>query len=324
MPKVSVIIPNYNYARYLPERIDSILNQTFQDFELIILDDCSTDGSREVIERYRNHPLVSAIVYNEANSGNPFHQWEKGIAIAKGEYIWIAEADDVAEPNFLQEMVGALMKNPSAAVCVCGTKLIDQDGKPINDTFNRWERCDDFNRGMAIRFNGLEYLIHNLYWINTIHNASAAIFKKSAYNTEDFALVTTMRNAGDWLFWSIMATKGDVVEYRRKLSMFRRHSSATTIQGQANINLYKEDIRVIAAIESLTPIGRYRKAIRRGELIKKMKRLPIGQAERAELMAEITDILKASNVDYIIERINKPLANLIPGIITSRNDELIN
>lgn len=78
MPTVSVIVPNYCHAPYLEQRIESILQQTFQDFELILLDDCSTDGSREILERYRNHPKVSGIFYNERNSGSPFKQWKRG------------------------------------------------------------------------------------------------------------------------------------------------------------------------------------------------------------------------------------------------------
>ena len=84
--KVSVIVPNYNYAAYLEERIESVLNQSYQDFELIILDDCSTDNSRILIEQYRSDPHVSHIVYNEVNTGSPFKQWAKGIELAKGEY----------------------------------------------------------------------------------------------------------------------------------------------------------------------------------------------------------------------------------------------
>lgn len=69
---VSVIVPNYNHAPYLKPRIDSIVNQTYHDFELILLDDCSTDNSREILESYRSNPHVTHIVYNEQNGRNTF------------------------------------------------------------------------------------------------------------------------------------------------------------------------------------------------------------------------------------------------------------
>ena len=78
-PLVSVILPNYNHSAYLRERIDSILTQEFQDFELIILDDRSTDDSVAVINGYKAHPRVSHIIVNEQNTGNTFIQWERGI-----------------------------------------------------------------------------------------------------------------------------------------------------------------------------------------------------------------------------------------------------
>lgn len=100
--KVSVIIPNYNHAQFLEERINSVLQQRFQDFEIILLDDCSTDDSLTIINdfatRYPNK--ISQVLVNETNTGNTFRQWEKGLVYAKGTYIWIAESDDVAEPTF--------------------------------------------------------------------------------------------------------------------------------------------------------------------------------------------------------------------------------
>lgn len=82
---VSVIVPNYNHASYLVARIESILNQTYQDFELILLDDCSTDDSREVLLKYKDNPKVTHLVFNEQNSGSPFIQWHKGVQLAEGE-----------------------------------------------------------------------------------------------------------------------------------------------------------------------------------------------------------------------------------------------
>jgi glycosyltransferase involved in cell wall biosynthesis len=110
-PRVSVVIPNYNHAPYLKERIDSVLNQTFQDFELILLDDCSTDNSRDIINSYAKNPHVSHIILNEENTRNTFVQWERGIRLASGEYIWIAESDDKCEPTLLEKLVAEFKRD---------------------------------------------------------------------------------------------------------------------------------------------------------------------------------------------------------------------
>lgn len=118
-PLVSVIVPNYNHARFLDERMESILGQTFQNFEVIILDDLSTDNSREVIEKYRNDPHVSQIVYNEQNSGSPFKQWNKGFRLAKGKLVWIAESDDSCEPTMLERLVRCFEQHPDLSYAFC-------------------------------------------------------------------------------------------------------------------------------------------------------------------------------------------------------------
>lgn len=115
-PKVSVIIPNYNHALYLDERIQSILNQSYDNFEIIILDDMSKDNSREVIEKYRECPKISHILYNETNSGSTFRQWKKGITLAKGEFIWIAESDDYCEPSLLEALVKQIQAHPTCTL----------------------------------------------------------------------------------------------------------------------------------------------------------------------------------------------------------------
>jgi glycosyltransferase involved in cell wall biosynthesis len=115
MPKVTVVTPNYNYARYLPQRLDSILAQTYQDFELIILDDASTDNSREVIESYAKDPRIRTI-YNGENSGSTFKQWNLGLKHARGRYIWFAEADDYAKPSLIETLAKMLSISDIALV----------------------------------------------------------------------------------------------------------------------------------------------------------------------------------------------------------------
>ena len=100
MPRVSVVVPNYNHARYLPERLATIEAQAVEDVELILLDDRSTDESRAVLEKFaRETRLPVRTAFNDVNTGSPFAQWRRGAEMATGEYLWIAESDDAAEPG---------------------------------------------------------------------------------------------------------------------------------------------------------------------------------------------------------------------------------
>ncbi|WP_271392998.1 glycosyltransferase family 2 protein [Aequorivita sinensis] len=105
---VSIIVPNYNHSLYLQERLSSIFNQTYQNFEVIILDDASTDDSLSILNYYKDHPKVSHFIVNEKNSGSPFKQWKKGLGLAQGDYIWIAESDDFCDLNFLESQLESL------------------------------------------------------------------------------------------------------------------------------------------------------------------------------------------------------------------------
>ena len=133
-PLVSVILPNYNHAKYLDERIQSILNQTYCNFELIILDDCSSDNgaSKAVIEKYRENSHVSHIVYNEKNSGLTFKQWHKGIGLAQGNLIWIAESDDKCHHQMLEVLVEEFKKNSECALAF-SKSLLFNDNDIIED-----------------------------------------------------------------------------------------------------------------------------------------------------------------------------------------------
>ncbi len=178
-PKVSVIIPNYNHAHFLKRRIDSILVQTYYNIEVIILDDCSTDNSNEIIKNYSAHPRVKQVIYNEKNSGSPFLQWKKGIDHAIGDWIWIAESDDYADPKFLETLVSATEINKQAGLVYCDSVIVINDIAQ-EDTFAvkrnknlktlRWE-SNYVNDGMA---EIEDYLLPH----GTINNTSAVLFNR--------------------------------------------------------------------------------------------------------------------------------------------------
>src|SRR5688572_17975438 len=161
-PLVSVIVPNYNHAPYLAQRIDSVLAQTCQEFELILLDDCSPDASREVMERYRDHPKVAQIVHNAHNSGSTFKQWDKGIALARGDYVWIAESDDWSEPTQLQVLLDGMRRDPDCVLSYCQTYVVNDEGG-IN-----WQSR---HRALSELVDGASY-IREFLATNSIYNAS--------------------------------------------------------------------------------------------------------------------------------------------------------
>ena len=147
--KVSVVIPNYNYSRFLEERIDSIMLQSYPIYELIILDDCSTDNSLEtidkVLDKYKNTNVIIKKIYNKENGGSVFSQWQKGFENATGDYVWIAEADDSANLKFLETMMQTF-NDDKVVLSYAESMRIDENNKMIADSCREWMEAISFTR----------------------------------------------------------------------------------------------------------------------------------------------------------------------------------
>lgn len=255
-PLISVIIPNYNHAAFLHERIDSVLNQTYENIEVFILDDCSTDNSFEVIQQYINHPKVKQVIINEKNSGSTFKQWEKGFQLANGKYIWIAESDDVASLNFLQCLIEAVNGDEDVVLAFSKIQIIDELGKlgPIIGA----------SRTREIRKKGGENFIKDsLFLGNHIYNASSVIFKKSSLTYID-QKYKSLRASGDYLFYIEIARTGKVLEVPVVLDFFRRHKSTVTprlfASGEAFDNAYViykrlQEINIAKGLKRIVLVG---------------------------------------------------------------------
>ena len=220
-PKVSVIIPNYNHAKYLDQRIQSVLNQTYQDFEVIILDDCSTDNSREVIEQYSDNPHVSQIVYNDVNSGCVIKQWQKGIELAKGELVWIAESDDKNDFRFLETLVGCFEKTDNLALAFSKSWLFNDEGKLWTiDSVNLEEGVYDSHTFIS-RFMSVGCVMLN---------ASSCLFSKKAFECIDDRY-TSFKASGDRMFWTLISEHGSVAIVGERLNYYRKHNTNVTEGG---------------------------------------------------------------------------------------------
>lgn len=240
MPKVTVITPNYNYARYLPRRLDSILAQTFRDFELIILDNASTDDSRRVIESYLHDPRVRA-VFNERNNGSVFKQWNLGLRQATGEYVWIAESDDYAEPTLLETLVDRLDRHPNVGLAMCQSWIIDEEGRTYSNfpdllRFAYHDLVGDLSFwGEEFVADGREFCLKHLYKCNEIVNASAVLFRRSVLDAVAGA-PEDMRLSGDHMTYVKILMRSDFASVPAYLNYFRTHpatSRARTPREQA-------------------------------------------------------------------------------------------
>jgi glycosyltransferase involved in cell wall biosynthesis len=221
-PKVSIIIPNYNHARFLEQRIESVFDQTYQDFEVILLDDASTDNSQTVLKKYLNDSRVYSD-FNTVNSGSPFKQWNKGLGYAKGEYIWIAESDDYADPTLLEKLVQVLDQNLSVGIAYSQSWDVDENNTLLS-TRHYW--TDDLNAErwqQDFRICGSKECQEYLIFKNTIPNASAVLFRAKAYQESNIAN-ESFKLAGDWLAWVKILTHSDLAYISEPLNYYRTHS----------------------------------------------------------------------------------------------------
>ncbi len=235
---VSVIIPNYCHAPYLEERIESVLKQSYPHFEIILLDDHSTDNSREILERYRTDPHVSAIHYNRHNSGSTFRQWQRGFNLARGEFIWIAESDDYANPHFLERCIEPLLHNPRCVMAYSESQIVDAHSRPFRERVPhavvRHRPCDVWQ--------GEEFVRRNMLLSNAVYNASMVLFRHSALPLE--SSYASFRLNGDWLFWCEVALQGEVAHLTSPYNYFRRIEGSVTLASRRSGLAHREMLRL--------------------------------------------------------------------------------
>jgi len=225
MPSVSVIIPNYNHARYLPQRIESILQQTFFDFECIILDDASTDNSKEIIEAYAAKDARISFYPSSVNSGSPFIQWNKGVRLAKNEFVWIAESDDSCSPILLESLLNCHLKNMDIGLAYCQSLAMDEKGN-IHGSWENFtdEISEDFFKENFV-MEGMEFINRFLIYRNVIPNSSAVLFKKSLFENAGCSDETLATNS-DWFTWLKMLVNQKVAFIATPHNMFRHHAES--------------------------------------------------------------------------------------------------
>lgn len=263
LKKVSAIIPNYNYAHYINERIDSILNQKYPIYELIILDDKSSDNSVDIInEKIKkiktDYPdLKVKFIVNKTNSGNVFKQWAKAFETATGDYIWIAEADDLSSKYFLSTVMQGFNKS-SVIMSYAESNAIDENGKMFKENLRDWIDIYGTNRWSEDYISSGKDELKNVLCINnTIANVSSVVFKNNKKIDFKKYLKESQKYilAGDWYFYSMVLLQGDIAYYSRSLNYHRIHSNSVT-HTTDNFVHYKEILKIQENIKSNVKISK--------------------------------------------------------------------
>jgi glycosyltransferase involved in cell wall biosynthesis len=257
MPEVSVILPNYNHKRFLKQRIESVLDQTFEDFELIILDDSSIDGSVEIIETYRQHPKVTKIIFNQSNGGSPFRQWRKGIMESSGKYLWIAESDDFVDLNFLETAIRTL-KADQSQLFFARSVHINETGDKIRSV-DWWYNDLSASKWKKSYTNSSEKEIQSfLSFKNYICNASSVVFENNDSVLQYLKTVEDWKFCGDWMFWLMYLNGSQKISFSPATINYWRehhHTSRANVEYSRNLEMLKIYHWVTKTVK---PVSNYR------------------------------------------------------------------
>lgn len=251
--KISVIIPNYNYENFLEERLYSVINQTYKPFEIIFLDDNSQDNSVALAEKILSSSKIPyKIIQNKTNKGC-FAQWTKGITEAKGDLIWIAEADDYCELNLLECLVNKF-EDPEVGLAYSQSAKTDERGV-VGDTYlsyleeipghnNRW-RNDFIN-------NGINEIRNYLCIKNTIVNASAVLIRRDLLLDIGENIGGGLKQAGDWFTYIKVLQRSKIAFCSKTLNFHRYHkNNIVSRSGKNSIEKSHQLISETLKIQSL-------------------------------------------------------------------------
>lgn len=239
-PLVSVIVPNFNHAPFLKERLESIYNQTYKNIEVILLDDCSTDSSREILSSYaEKYPEITKLLFNDTNSGRVFKQWNKGLKVAKGDLIWIAESDDYCELDFLEKMTELFCYD--SIMLAFARSIFMQQGQKIWSTEEYLHDLSELKWNKPFYISAAELVESGFAIHNVIPNVSSAVFRNTGSIPKEVEeICSNMRLSGDWIFYLNMI-KGSVVAYTNETTNYYRiHPQSTSLKIQKTEDYYKE------------------------------------------------------------------------------------
>jgi glycosyltransferase involved in cell wall biosynthesis len=251
-PTVSAVVPAFNHAPFLRQRIESIVAQDRPPTEIVILDDASTDGSRELIEQIGREVDIPLVVdFNGHNSGNVFKQWRKGLELAGGDLVWICESDDFCSDRFLGRLV-PYFADPSVTLAFGRVQVADEDGRP-----GTW--LDEYREAAAAGYWN-EPRVESAYeWFrgpfgrrNVIPNVGGCLFRRQELPTQVWQEAQRYSVCGDWYLYMQIAGGGRIAFDPEAISYFRQHGANTSVTSFAKLAYYREHAAIASELR-----GRY-------------------------------------------------------------------
>ena len=230
-PRLSVCIPTFNHAHFLTDAIESVLSQTYTDFELIVVDNFSTDGTRELVEGFASRDARVRYFCNECNVG-PQENLNRCLQHASGEYVKLLCADDLLEVTCLEKSLIQFDSSPNIVLVSCARQLVDGRLNPIRiATYS--------NKNVTI--DGLAMINYSLFNGNYIGEPSAVMFRRCdavrGFNTGYRLLI-------DLEMWLHLLEKGSLSYIAEPLCRFRQHSGQETRGAIISLDFIDEEIEL--------------------------------------------------------------------------------
>lgn len=247
-PSVTAVVPNYNHARYLRQRIDSILNQTYPHVQILLLDDCSTDESRDVIAEYcERYPQRVRAILNDENAGNVFRQWRRGVNAATTDLVWICESDDFCDPDFLENLIPHF-RDRSVQLAFGRIQFAEEDGSFRGglDAYREgaeagiWD--DQVVRPSAQWFAG-GFGVNNL-----IANVGGCVWRNKQLPDAVWDEAQTYSILGDWFLYLHISGGGQIAYEPSAVASFRQHGKNTSVSSFRTPPYYEEHHRLMTAL----------------------------------------------------------------------------
>ncbi len=290
-PKVSVLLPNLNNYPFLEERIKSIQNQTFTDWELIVVDSYSEDGAWELFQEYAKKD--SRLRISQAPRKGIYVGINDCIRLAGGEYIYIATSDDTMMPDCLDKMLTAMEAHPECNICHCCLKVIDEKGRELREWWHKLP-SQKFYKDMInkkhIRFAPYDGILYCA--LDTIYTSlTQLLIRRSVF--EQVGLSRTESGAKNDFEWGMRASLVcNTLHVPETLTTWRIHSQQATNSNNHTSFVHRKEL--IEMVKAALPILKkynpefYQKLnFKRLFFVYKRQKLRLGLKEKSQIIDKI-------------------------------------